>query len=113
MLTAGMLFRPHTSHYLLASFLSVGSLAQHLTPFRVYGLARLFFNYLANTLYSSVDCSLPPHIATRPFFLFSTHRYSIIDCSLPPHFYSLEHHHAFTLIIAVAAMPLVDVDLPG
>ena len=32
MLTAGMLFRPHTSHYLLASFLSVGSLAQHTKP---------------------------------------------------------------------------------
>ena len=112
MLTAGMMFRPHTSHYLLASFLSVSSFSTAQKP---QGFYLVCLNTLSckKTLYSPVDCSLPPHIATRPFFLFSTHRYSIIDCSLPPHLYSLEHHHAFTLIIAVAAMPLVDVDLPG
>lgn len=104
MLTAGMLFRPHTSHYLLASFLSVGSLAQHLTPFRVYGLARLFFNYLANTLYSSVDCSLPPHIATRPFF-FIYSSFWFTDCSLPPLFAVISD--AIHSTIAVVVMLLV------
>ena len=77
--------RPHTSHYLLASYLSVSSLSS---------MDVLFSRCLAISLYSSVDCSLPPHIANRPFSL-STHRFFINDCSLPPRYTVSKNTHLY------------------
>ena len=74
MLTAGMMFRPHTSHYLLASFLSVGSLAQHKTH---------RFCHLALTKY---------HVVLQ---IHSTHR-SIAVC---PHILQLDRFSFYLLIV--------------
>ena len=106
MLTAGMLFRPHTSHYLLASFLSVGSLAQHKTH-RFCHLALTKYHVVLQIHSTHRSIAVCPHILQLDRFSLSTHRFLFIDCSLPPLFAVISNAIHSTIAVTVMLFVVV------
>ena len=110
MLTAGMMFRPHTSHYLLASFLSVGSLAQHKTH-RFCHLALTKYHVVLQIHSTHRSIAVCPHILQldRFSFIYS----SLFDYRMQsaPAFCIRKLMHGITL--AAAVVQPVAADLPG